>query len=239
MVSLGLMITVLMGVLSFNQTRYTLNPPENPTEIYVSITYRGASPLEIEERAISRIEENLSGIPGMDRHTSVARENSGRITVEIFEWADIDEVMTEVENAVNKVPDFPAEMDRPVVFKQEMLNPTISLALTGNLSLQQKKDYAERFQDEFMVEKGISNVFLHGFPSEEIAVELSDVDMARFGISPMEVAEAIRNNNIDMTGGELRLGDANWQIRAENKKVTALEIGQIVVLSALTESMCC
>jgi len=233
MVSLGLMITVLMGVLSFNQTRYTLNPPENPTEIYVSITYRGASPLEIEERAISRIEENLSGIPGMDRHTSVARENSGRITVEIFEWADIDEVMTEVENAVNKVPDFPAEMDRPVVFKQEMLNPTISLALTGNLSLQQKKDYAERFQDELMVEKGISNVFLHGFPSEEIAVELSDVDMARFGISPMEVAEAIRNNNIDMTGGELKLGDANWQIRAENKKVTALEIGQIVVRSGL------
>jgi multidrug efflux pump subunit AcrB len=231
MVSLGLMIIVLMGLLSFSQTRYTLNPPEDPTEIYVSITYRGASPLEIEERAISRVEENLSGISGMDRHTSVARENSGRITVEIFEWADIDEVMVDVENAVNKVSDFPQEMDPPIVFKQEKLNPTISLALTGELSLQQKKDYADQIKDEFLIEKGISNVMLHGFPKEEISVELDDEQMDRFGISSQEVAAAVRKSNIDITGGELKTGDSNWQIRAENKEVTALEIGEIVVRS--------
>src|SRR6056297_582692 len=233
MVTLGLMIIILMGILSFSQTRYTLNPPENATEIYVNITYRGASPLEIEERAISRIEENLNGINGMDRHTSVARENSGRITVEIFEWADIDEVLVDVENAVNRVTDFPAEMDRPIVFKQEMLNPTISLALTGDLSLQQKRDYADQIRDEFLVEKGISNVFLHGFPAEEISVELNDEQMDRYGISAQEVAEAVRSNNIDITGGELKTGDANWQIRAENKERTALEISQIPVRSGL------
>jgi multidrug efflux pump subunit AcrB len=233
MVTLGLMIIVLMGVLSFSQTRYTLNPPEDPTEIYVNITYRGASPLEIEERAISRIEENLNGINGMDRHTSVARENSGRITVEIFEWADIDEVLVDVENAVNRVTDLPAEMDRPIVFKQEMLNPTISLALTGGISLQQKRDYADQIRDEFLIEKGISNVILHGFPAEEISVELNDEQMDRYGISTHEVAEAVRSNNIDITGGELKTGDANWQIRAENKEKTALEISQIPVRSGL------
>jgi len=233
MVTLGLMIIVLMGILSFSQTRYTLNPPEGPTEIYVNITYRGASPLEIEERAISRIEENLNGINGMDRHTSTARENSGRITVEIFEWADIDKVLVDVENAVNRVTDFPAEMDRPIVFKQEMLNPTISLALTGNISLQQKRDYADQIRDEFLVEKGISNVFLHGFPPEEITIELNDEQMERFGIFPQEVAEAVKKNNIDVTGGELKLVDANWQIRTENKERTALEISQIPVRSGL------
>ena len=233
MVTLGLMIIVLMGILSFSQTRYTLNPPEDPTEIYVSITYRGASPLEIEERAISRIEENLNGINGMDRHTSVARENSGRITVEIFEWADIDEVLVDVENAVNRVTDLPAEMDRPIVFKQEMLNPTISLALTGKISLQQKRDYAESIRDEFLVEKGISNVNLLGFPPEEISIELDDEQMDRFAISLQEVADAVKKNNIDITGGELKMEDANWQIRAENKEVTALEIEQIPVRSGL------
>ena len=233
MVTLGLMIIVLMGILSFSQTRYTLNPPEDPTEIYVSITYRGASPLEIEERAISRIEENLNGINGMDRHTSVARENSGRITVEIFEWADIDEVLVDVENAVNRVTDLPAEMDRPIVFKQEMLNPTISLALTGKISLQQKRDYAESIRDEFLVEKGISNVNLLGFPPEEISIELDDDQMDRFAISLQEVADAVKKNNIDITGGELKMEDANWQIRAENKEVTALEIEQIPVRSGL------
>ncbi|MFO7799918.1 efflux RND transporter permease subunit [Rhodohalobacter sp.] len=231
MVTLGLVVIVLMGILSFSQTRYTLNPPEDPTEIYINITYRGASPLEIEERAISRIEENLNGISGMDRHTSVARENSGRITVEIFEWADIDRVLVDVENAVNRVTDLPEEMDRPIVFKQEMLNPTISLALTGDLSLQQKKDYADQIRDEFIIEKGISNVILQGFPAEEISVELNDEQMDRFGISSQEVAEAVRRNNIDITGGQLKTGDTNWQIRAENKERTAFEISQIPVRS--------
>ncbi|MCH2451374.1 MAG: efflux RND transporter permease subunit [Gracilimonas sp.] len=231
MVNLGLLLTLLVGIISFSQVRYTLDPPEVPKEIYINLIYRGASPQEIEERAISRIEENLGGIYGMDRFTSSSKENSGRITVEIFEWADIDQVMNDVENAVDQISDFPSGMDRPVIFKQEMLNPTITLALTGDISLQQKKDYAEQIRDEFMIEMGFSNVNLTGFSEEEIVIELNDTQMDRFGLGFQEVAEAVRKNNIDITGGELKLDLANWQIRTKNKKNTALEIGEIIVRS--------
>lgn len=231
MVNLGLILILLVGIISFSQVRYTLDPSEKPKEIYIDLIYRGASPLEIEERAVTRIEENLRGINGMDRFTSVARENSGRITVELFEWADINEVLVEVENAVNRISDFPELMDRPVVYKQEMLNPTISLALTGEITLQQKKDYARQIRDEFMIERGISNVNLFGYGEEEIVIELNDISMDRYGISFGEVAEAVRKTNIDMTGGELKLDHANWQIRAVNKTSTVLDIGQIPIRS--------
>jgi|AntRauTorcE11897_2_1112592.scaffolds.fasta_scaffold00634_12 multidrug efflux pump subunit AcrB len=231
MVNLGLLLTLLVGMISFSQVRYTLDPSEAPKEIYINLIYRGASPQEIEERGVSRIEDNLRGISGMDRFTSFSKENSGRITVEIFEWADIDQVMNDVENAVDQISDFPSGMDRPVIFKQEMLNPTITLALTGDISLQQKKDYAEQIRDEFMIEKGFSNVNLAGFPDEEIVIELNDTQMDRFGLSFQEVAEAVKKNNIDMTGGELKLDQANWQIRTRNKQNTALGIGEIVIRS--------
>ena len=229
MVNLGLLLTILVGVISFSQVRYTLDPSENPKEIYVDVIYRGASPLEIEESAIVRIEENLRGITGMNRFTSKARENSGRITVELIEGADINELLVEVENAVNRISDFPDRMDRPVVYKQEMLNPTISIALTGEIPLQQKKDYARQIRDEFMIERGISNVNLFGFGNEEIVIELNDSQMERFGLSFQEVAVAIQRTNIDMTGGELKLDEANWQIRARNQKKMALEISEIPV----------
>ncbi|MDZ7805584.1 MAG: efflux RND transporter permease subunit [Gracilimonas sp.] len=231
MVNLGLILTLLVGFISFSQVRYTLNPPEAPKEIYINIIYRGASPQEIEERAISRIEDNLRGISGMDRFTSYSKENNGRITVEIFEWANIDEVMTDVENAVNQISDFPTDMDRPVIFKQEMLNPTITLALTGDIPLQQKKDYAEQIRDEFMIGKGFSNVNLYGFSEEEIVIELDDEQMDRYGLTFKQIAEAIRSNNIDMTGGELKLDHANWQIRTKNKSNLALEVAEITVRS--------
>jgi multidrug efflux pump subunit AcrB len=234
MVNLGLLLTLLVGIISFSQVRYTLDPSEDPKEIYVDVIYRGASPLEIEESAISRIEENLRGIHGMDRFTSVSRENNGRITVELFEWADINQVLVEVENAINRISDFPDRMDRPVVYKQEMLNPTISIALTGEIPLQQKKDYARQIRDEFMIEGGVSNVNLFGFGNEEIVIELNNAQMARFGISFQEAADAVKNTNIDMTGGELKMDRANWQIRALNKKNTALEIAQITVRTGVT-----
>ena len=229
MVNLGLLLTILVGIISFSQVRYTLDPSEKPKEIYVDVNYRGASPLEIEESAIVRIEENLRGITGMNRFTSTARENSGRITVELIEGADINELLVEVENAVNRIGDFPERMDRPVVYKQEILNPTISIALTGEIPLQQKKDYARQIRDEFMIERGISNVNLFGFGNEEIVIELNDSQMERFGLSFQEVAEAIQRTNIDLTGGELKLDEANWQIRARNQKKFALEINEIPV----------
>lgn len=231
MVNLGLILTLLVGIISFSQVRYTLDPSEKPKEIYVDIVYRGASPLEIEERAISRIEENLRGINGMDRFTSVARENNGRITVELFEWAEINQVMVDVENAVNRISDFPDGMDQPVVYKQEMLNPTISIALTGDIPLQEKKDYARQIRDEFMLDGGMSNVNLFGYSEEEIVIELNDNQMDRYGISFGEIAESVRKTNIDMTGGELKLDHANWQIRTQNKSNRAIDISGIVVRS--------
>ncbi|WP_069133507.1 efflux RND transporter permease subunit [Rhodohalobacter halophilus] len=231
MVNLGLLLTLIVGVISFSQVRYTLDPSEKPKEIYVDVIYRGASPLEIEESAITRIEENLRGITGMDRFTSAVRENSGRITVELLESADINEVLVEVENAVNRISDFPERMDRPVVYKQEMLNPTISIALTGEIPLQQKKDFARQIRDEFMIERGISNVNLFGFSNEEIVIELNDSQMDRYGLSYREVADAIQKTNIDMTGGELKLDRANWQIRARNQNKKGLEMGEILIRS--------
>jgi multidrug efflux pump subunit AcrB len=236
MVSLGLLITVLAGLISFADVRYTLDPSEKPKEIYVDIVYRGASPLELEDRAIGRIEENLRGIRGMQRFTSVARENSGRITIEISEQADINQVMVDVENAVNRIADFPAQMERPVVHKQELLNPTITLALTGSLEMHQKKDLARRIRDDFMLDLGISNVNLFGFTEEEIVINLREAALLRYGITYQDVARAVQQTNIDLSAGALKLDEANWQIRARNKKNTALDLSEIPLGTGNSES---
>lgn len=234
MVSLGLLLLIITGIIAFSEVRFTLDPSEDASEIYIDVIYRGASPLEIEERIVSRIEENLRGLSGMDRFTSVSRENSGRITVELFETTNINEALVDVENAVNQISDFPSGMDPPLIHKQEMLNPTISIALTGELSLQEKKDYARQIRDEFMIRGNISNVNIFGYGDEEIVIELNDEQMERYGIGFQEVADAVERNNIDMTGGEIRMSDANLQIRARNRENTAQEISMILVRSDIS-----
>ena len=231
MVNLGLILVLLVGIIAFSQVRFTFSPTERPDEIYIDIIYRGASPQEIEEQVLVRIEDNLRDISGMDRFTSEARENSGRITVEMFDDADLNQGLTDVENAVNQISDFPEEMDNPIIHKEEILDQAISVALTGDLPLQEKKDHAKQIRDDFMLRGDISNVDIYGYGDEEIVVELNETQLDRYNITYQEVSEAIAKNNIDMTGGELLMDDTVWQIRARGRENTALEISQIPVRS--------
>ena len=75
--------------------------------ISINAIYPGASPQEVEEGVIYKIEENLKGVPGIIRVTSTSRENSGSILVETDENFELDAILFEVKNAVDKVPSFP------------------------------------------------------------------------------------------------------------------------------------
>ena len=87
--------------------------------------------MEIEEGVIIKIEDNLKGLNGVERITSVSSENSGNITVEIEEELDINFMLLEVKNAVDRVPNYPSGMEPLVVYKQEPTRSTINFALTA------------------------------------------------------------------------------------------------------------
>ena len=107
-----------MGLLSLRSTFF----PETETKlIAIQIAYPGASPEEVEEGIVNKIEDNLRGTTGVDRVTSVSKENSGRLTVEIKNGYDIDIVLQDVKNAVDQISSFPTDIEPPVIYKQESL----------------------------------------------------------------------------------------------------------------------
>lgn len=99
----------IIGALSLNSSFF---PLVDSKIITINVVYPGASPQEIEEGVVLKIEDNLKGIEGVDRVTSASRENAGTITVEIIKGYDIDFMLLEVKNAVDRVPSFPQEWSR-------------------------------------------------------------------------------------------------------------------------------
>ena len=89
------------------------------------------APEEIEEGVVLKIEDNLKGLVGVERVTSVSRENGGSISVEIESGENIDVMLSEVKNAVDRVPNFPTGMEPLVVAKQENIRQTIDFAISG------------------------------------------------------------------------------------------------------------
>ena len=164
-VNVFLIAFFVFGVIGAFSLKSSFFPLTESKIINVAITYPGASPQEIEEGIVLQIEDNLKGLKGIDRVTSVSRENSGTITVEIEKGESLDFMLLEVKNAVDRVPSFPTGMEPLVVSKQEAVRETISFALSGkDIPLVTLKQLARQVETDLRAIDGISQISISGFP---------------------------------------------------------------------------
>lgn len=199
--------------------------------VKIQITYPGASPEEIEKGVVNKIEENLEGIQGIERYTSNTRENQSRIRIEIERGFDVEEAIQDIKNAVNRINSFPENMEPPVISKQPDIEFAISFSISGNADIKTLKKIGKQAKDELMDIDGISQIELSGFPPEEIAIYISEKKLRAFGLTLDQVANAVRSNNIDLTGGEIRTPNEEIIIRMEAKDYYAEGLKDIIVFS--------
>lgn len=221
---------VIFGAVAWNSLNSTFFPLIPERFIIINAVYPGASPAEIEEGVVQKIEENLKGVSGVDRFTSVSSENLATITVEAFRSANSDEVLKDVENAVNQIPSFPAGLEPITVFLKENLTFTINFALTGDsVSLLALKTVAREIEDELRKLDGLSKIELMGFPEEEIEIAVNEEALRAYNLTFEQIGLAVRNSNLDITGGDIKTESEELLIRARYKKYTPEELLSLVI----------
>lgn len=229
---LGNMIMLLFlvfGYLGYKNMKKSFFPETDSRIISIQATYPGSSPEEIEEGVVSRIEDNLKGLTGIERITSKSTENAGGISVEVLKGQDVDKVLQDVKNAVDRISSFPTGMEPPVIYIQENLGFAISFALSGNVDLKTLKTYAQKIEDDLMAVDGISKVGIAGYPEEEIEIGFRENDLRKFNLTFQEVTDAVRKSNIEVTGGTVKGAREEYLVRARSKGYYADEIKNIVV----------
>ncbi len=221
---------IAFGFLGAKSMKSSFFPLTDSKNINISLFYPGASPEEMEEGIVIKIEDNLKGVVGIERVTSVSRENSGSINVEIETDKDIDVVLADVKNAVDRVPSFPSGMEPPVIAKIENTTPTISFTLSGkDIPLTTLKQYARDVENDLRGIKGISQVFLTGFPLEEIEIAVREIDLRAYNLSFADVANAVNQSNLLITGGNIKTAAEDYLIRAKNRQYYGDELSFIIV----------
>ncbi len=224
---IAFMIFGVVGALSLKSSFFPLIDSKN---ILINITYPGASPLEIEEGIVLKIEDNLKGLEGVDRVTSTSRENRGSINVEIEKGRDIDFMLLQVKNAVDRVPTFPTGMEPLVVSKLEAIRPTINFAISGeNVPLKTLKQISRQVENDIRAIDGISQINISGYPEEEIEIAVNENSLLAYQLSFAEVANAVAKANILVTGGNIKTDAEQYLIRANNKSYYGNELSNIMV----------
>ncbi|MCP4705626.1 MAG: efflux RND transporter permease subunit, partial [candidate division Zixibacteria bacterium] len=130
-VSVLFISVIFFGIMSLTQMRYSFFPELIPDNITISVIYPGASPEEVAESVVLKIEENLDGLEGIDRVTSVSRENSGTVTAEVSKGTDIEKALADIKNAIDQINSFPVDAEKPVIFEQKFRTRSLSVVLYG------------------------------------------------------------------------------------------------------------
>lgn len=220
----------VFGIVGAKSLKSSFFPLTDSKNILITITYPGASPQEVEEGIVLKIEDNLKGLEGVDRVTSTSRENSGTINVEIEKGRDIDFMLLEVKNAVDRVPTFPTGMEPLIVSKLEAVRQTISFAISGdNIPLVTLKQIGRQIENDIRAIDGISQIEITGYPDEEIEIAVNENNLLAYNISFSEVALAVGNANILVTGGNIKTSAEEYLIRANNRSYYGDELSNIIV----------
>ncbi len=227
-----IIMIISMGILGLQSLNSTLVPQVDPGRIIVTASYPGASPEEIEQGIILKIEDNLKGISGIDEITSQSFENSGVVNISLDAGEDADVVLQDVKNAVDGISSFPAGMEPANVKKVEFLAPAVFFAINGDVDLRELKEYAREIEDNLRGIEGISKVELAGFPDEEIEISFREKDLLAYNMTFQEAYNAVKGANIDLTGGTIRGKSEELFIRTKQKKYYAEDMRNIVLRSS-------
>ncbi len=229
LVNLFVFLLVGIGLLELSQTRSTNFPSQKVRFIDVAVPYPGATPSEVEDAITIKIEDNLEGISGIDRVTSVSRDNLATIQVELVENADPNKLLVEVKNAIDKINNFPSGVEPASVERRDPMDITMSFGLSGDLPLQTLKEYADEIRDDLLASPGISRVFVEGVPEEEIEVRVRENDLRKFNLTIERVMMAVKAANLETFGGSIKTGSENITVKANDKGYYAKDLQNLVV----------
>lgn len=199
--------------------------------IIISVPYPGADPEEVEEGISQKIEEALDVVEGIKQVTTQSRENAASVTVEVREDYDAGKVIEEVRTQVSAISTFPLDAEKPVITELTIKDPVMLLYLSGEMSERRIKEWTERIKDELQQLPQISQVEIFGARNYEIAVEVSEEALRKYGLSFGEVTAAVRRNNLNLAGGTIRSRGEEIRIRTVGRKYTGKELAEVVTLA--------
>lgn len=205
-------------------------PDIAPDQIAIAVPYPGASPAEVEQAVILPIEEAIADLTGIEAITASASEGAGALTVEVMAGFDARKLYDDIATRVNAIPNLPLDSERPVIELASRRSEAISLAVYGDVDLRLLQREAERVREELLALPQISLVDLAGARAYEIVAELDPDALVRHGLTPGQVAEALRADSRDIAGGSLKAERADLLVRVPARARSAEEYAALPIL---------
>ena len=224
---------MLSGLFAMMQTKKETFPEMSLDQVQIQVPYLGATPAEVEDAVCKRIEERVRGLEGVRRVRSTASEGMGSVSIELERGANMDKLLDDIKNEIDRIDTFPAETEEPVIKEPTRRNQAIDVVLYGDVEEKALKVAAELVRDDLRSSGVISQVELKGVRVDEIAIEVSEKALRRYGLTFAQVADAVRRTSIDLPAGSVESEDGAILLRTQGLMRAGREYEEVVVLTRL------
>ena len=230
-VAANLMMVFIMigGLYTYSTINKKITPDIELNRVRISVPFLGASPAEVEEGVVIRIEEAIQDIEGIERIDSFAFEGMGQVTAEIDNDQDINIVMDEIKVAIDSISTFPALTETPIINKLKFQQDVMWLSVYGDMDRATRQSMAQQVRDELMALPEVNTALLVGNRAYEIKIEVSEETMREFSLTMNEVANAIRSSSIDLPGGSINTEGGDILLRTKGQAYTGYDFANIVL----------
>ena len=229
--NLLMLFIIIAGVVIGLSMKLEIFPDSSLDRINISVVYPGASPSEVEEAIIRRIEERVSGLAGIKRIDSTAREGVGSVYIEVMSGWDLQTLLDEVKSEVDRIRTFPEEAEDPVVREVVRRNQVINVAVYGDVPEETLKHLAERMKDDITNLPEITLADLFGVREGEITIEVSEETLRRYGLTLSQVARAVSAASLDLPAGSVKTAGGEILIRTKGRRYRARDYMDVAVIT--------
>ncbi|MDX1570335.1 MAG: efflux RND transporter permease subunit, partial [Xanthomonadales bacterium] len=217
------------GIIGFMSLEREMDPQVRFPGLSINVSWPGASPQDVEEQIVARIEESVRDMDAIEWVRSTSYEGGGEVYMLAEQQVDFAQFMNDVKIRVDSISSFPRDIEPPLVRQWVNRQEYIRIAVHGDLGERELKRLAEDLRGEVATLPAISIVELFGTRREEVSIEVSETALRRYGLSFQNVADAIRNSSINQSSGTVRTEVGEYQLKVRNQADTEREFAEIIV----------
>lgn len=227
------LIILLFGLIGYNTLGVREYPSVDNPIISVSCSYPGANADVIENQITEPLEQNINGIPGIRSLTSVSSQGQSRITVEFELSVDLETAANDVRDKVSRAQRFlPRDCDPPTVSKADAdATPILMVAIQSDKrSLLEISEIADlTVKEQLQTIPDVSSVNIWGEKKYSMRLWLDPVKMSGYGITPMDVKDAVDRENVELPSGSIEGNTTELTIRTLGLMHTAQEFNDLII----------
>jgi multidrug efflux pump subunit AcrB len=229
--NLLMVVIILTGIISALTIRTQITPDLEADRITIDIPFPGASPGEVESGVITRLEEAIRDIEGIDLMRTFSRKGMGSMRLDIESDADIQVVMDEVKAAVDRISSFPGSIEKPIIYRAQPQVGAINVQVYGDLDERSMKMFTEQVREDILSLPSITKAEMRGARAYEIAIELKEEKLRQYGLTLAEVARAVQRSSLDLPAGTIQSESGDILLRTEGLAYNKNDFERIVLVS--------